>query len=143
MSKLKSYVLVLLAVIFFSGVQPAQNLERKDVAEKYKWNLSDLYPDESAWQKDKSDILRKLDEMVKYKGKLNESAQTLAAALDVYFDMIKQYYRYADYASRLSDEDLRISQNQSLTQQASHVGTEISEKTAFLSPEILKIARRE
>ncbi len=139
MSKLKSYVLVLLAVIFFSCVQPAQNLERKDVAEKYKWNLSDLYPDEPAWQKDKSDILRKLDEMVKYKGRLNESAQTLAAALDVYFDMIKQYYRYADYASRLSDEDLRISQNQSLTQQASHVGTEISEKTAFLSPEILKI----
>ena len=139
MSKLKTFISIVVAVMLFNVTHFAQNLERKDVAEQNKWNLSDLYSNESTWHKDKDDITRKLDEVAKYKGRLGESAQTLASALDMYFDMIKQYYRFADYAGRLSDEDLRISQNQSLTQQASHVGTEISEKTAFLNPEILKI----
>ena len=29
--------------------------ERKDVPDKYKWNLGDLYPSEAAWTKAKDD----------------------------------------------------------------------------------------
>ena len=139
MSKIKILFSVVIFLISFAFQNFAQSLERKDVPEKYKWNLSDLYPNEESWNKDKTVILQKLDEVTKYKGRLAEDAKTLTSALDLYFDMIKQFYRYTEYAGNLSNQDLSNSEYQSLTQQASHVGTEISEKTAFLNPEILKI----
>ncbi len=116
-----------------------QDLERKDVQEQYKWNLSDIYPDADAWRAAKNDASERIESIVRYKGKLGESAENLYNALKNYFDVLKELYRVSDYAERLSDEDLRISKNQSLTQETSHLGTEFSEKTAFLSPEILKI----
>ncbi len=139
MHKIKSVISIFFVLFFFTALSVAQNLERKDVLEKYKWNLSDLYPNEAAWLKDKDNILKKLEEVTKYKEHLADNAETLTSALNVYFDMTKQFYRFAEYAVRLSDQDLRNSQNQSLTQQVSHLGTEISEKTAFLNPEILRI----
>ncbi len=139
MYKIKCVTAILITVFFFTAVCSAQNLERKNVPEKYKWNLTDLYPNDAAWLKDKDNILQKLEEVTKYKGNLSKDAATLNAALNIYFSMAKQFYRYAEYAVRLSDQDLRNSQNQSLTQQVSHLGTEISERTAFLNPEILRI----
>ncbi len=139
MNKFKVSALIISLILFFTIQNIAQNLERKDVPVQYTWNLNDLYPSEAAWSADKDKIIQKLDEVTKFKGRLDESGKTLNSALDLYFNMIKQYYRFSEYASRMSDEDLRNSQNQSLTQQASHMGTEISEKTAFLNPEILRI----
>ncbi len=48
-------------------------------------------------------------------------------------------HKLYDYASKLSDEDLNVSANQALKQQASNLGTKISESTAFINPEILEI----
>ena len=68
-----------------------------------------------------------------------ENADVFYNTLNLYFSMEKEFYRLYDYASRLSDEDLRISDNQALRQKASNLGTKISEETAFISPEILTI----
>ncbi len=139
MNKFKFLVLISFLVPFLTVPNFSQNLGRKDVPVKYTWNLTDLFPDENAWAADKDKIVQMLDEVVKYKNRLSESGETLTSALNLYFGMIKQYYRFAEYADRLRDEDLRDSHYQSLTQQSSHLGTEISEKTAFLNPEILRI----
>ncbi len=139
MAKFKILFSVVIFLLSFALQNFAQSLERKDVPEKEKWNLSDLYPDEASWNNDKAGILKKLDEVEKYKGRLSENAETLTTALNLYFDMVKQFYRFSEYAGNLSNQDLRNSNYQSLTQQTSHVGTEISEKTAFLNPEILKM----
>ncbi len=139
MIKFKTLLSVFFIIPFLAIQNFAQNVERKDVPEKYKWNLSDLYSNEASWNNAKTDILQKLDEVVKYKGQLAENAKTLNSALDLYFDMIKQFYRFSEYASNLYNQDLGNSNYQALIQQASHVGTEISEKTAFLNPEILRI----
>ena len=53
--------------------------------------------------------------------------------------MQKEFAKLYDYASKLSDENLNISANQALKQQASNLGTKISESTAFFKPEILQI----
>jgi len=139
MNKFKILVSILSFILFFTIQNFSQNLERKDVPVQYTWNLNDLYPNEAAWSAEQDKIVNKLDEVIKYKGHLDESAKTLNSALDIYFDMVKQYYRFSEYASRMSDQDLSNSKNQELTQKASHLGTEISEKTAFLNPEILRI----
>jgi oligoendopeptidase F len=117
----------------------SQNIERKDVPPKYQWNLSDLYGSVDQWKQDKPQIIKGIDEVASYKGRLGENAQTFYKALSLYFDVLKKYYKFAEYASRLSDENLKIASNQALSQEASALGTQFSEKTSFISPEILKI----
>ena len=126
-------------LLLVSDVSSAQDIERKNVPEKYKWNLSDMFMSISDWQKTKNEIISNLDDITKYKGRLGESAEIFYTALKNYFDIQKKYYRLSDYASRLGDEDLRNSENQALVQESTRLGTSISEKTSFISPEIITI----
>ena len=132
------YLFTFLLLLFVATTFP-QNLQRKDIPDKYKWNLSDVYKSRQDWLADKDNISKKVDEIVKYKGHLAESPDQLLGALKTYFEAAKNFSRLSDYASRISDEDLNISDNQALLQSASTLGTEFSEKTSFLNPEILKI----
>jgi oligoendopeptidase F len=132
------YLFVSLLILFVATTFP-QNLQRKDIPDKYKWNLSEIYSSRQAWLADKDNISKKIDEIAKYKGHLAESSDQLLGALKTYFDATKNFYKLYDYAQRISDEDLRISTNQELLQSASSLGTEFSEKTSFLNPEIIKI----
>ncbi|MCU7495894.1 MAG: oligoendopeptidase F [Ignavibacteria bacterium] len=117
----------------------AQTLERKDVPLKYQWNLADLYGSVEQWRQDKAEIQKGIDEIAAYKGRLGESAGTFYKAMSTYFDVLKKYYKYSEYATRLSDENLKIGANQALSQEASALGTQFSEKTSFIRPEILNI----
>jgi oligoendopeptidase F len=132
------YLIASLFLLLITSTFP-QNLQRKDIPDKYKWNLEDIYKSHQDWLADKDNISKKINEIVKYKGHLAESPDQLLNALKTFFDAYKSLSRLSDYASRISDEDLRISDNQALLQSASTLGTEFSEKTSFLNPEILKI----
>lgn len=130
----------IISLIFFGSVVILPQVkERSEVPDKYKWNLSDIYPTIQDWQKSGKEIQSGIKEIAEYKDKLSESAATLKKALDVYFNTLKEFYKYTTYASRLSDENLSISENQELTQIANNIGTEFSEKTAFIRPELLQI----
>ncbi|MBI5730693.1 MAG: oligoendopeptidase F [Ignavibacteriales bacterium] len=117
----------------------AQNLERKDVPEKLKWNNSILYKNIDEWQKDKQAVETQIKKISEYKGKLGESADTFYNALRLYFDLYKSFYKLSDYANRVSDEDLRNSENQSLTQVTNTLGTQFGEASSYLSPELLSL----
>ncbi len=119
----------------------AQTKERNDILDKFKWNLADLYPDINSWEKDMNSIAEKILKLPEYQGKLGESSTMLYNALKTYFSIAKDYSKAATYAYRLSDEDIRKSENQALTQQVSNLGTKFSETTAFFRPEILEIPK--
>ena len=137
MPKTKYFIISFLLIPFF--FINAQTLDRKDVPEKYKWNLQDVYKSINDWKADFDKITSQINDVDKYKGKLSENAGTFYNALNSYFNLQKEYAKLYDYASKLSDENLNISANQALKQQASNLGTKISESTAFLKPEILQI----
>jgi oligoendopeptidase F len=138
--KFLKLITILFLLTAFCTVSYSQILERKDVPEKYKWNLKDLYASTQDWMNAKDNISKMLTEVEEYNGKLGTNADTLYAGLNLYFKMLKELYRLSDYASRLKDQDLGNSANQALYQQASNLGIEVNEKTAFISPEILHIA---
>ena len=48
--------------------------ERKDVPDKYRWNLGDLYPSEADWTKAKDALAKRVPEMAKFKGRLGKSS---------------------------------------------------------------------
>lgn len=130
-------------VLFFilSSSIIAQTKERSEIPDKHKWNLADLYADFDSWDKDMNSIAERILKLPEYQGKLGESSTVLYNALKTYFSIAKDYSKAATYAYRLSDEDIRISDNQALTQQVSNLGTKFGEKTAFFRPEILAIPK--
>lgn len=124
---------------YISTNNSAQQIERKDVPEKYKWNLADVFPNIEAWNNATKIFSANLNNIEKYKGQLSASSENLYYTITTYYELLKQIYLISDYASRLSDEDLRISENQALSQQASNHWTRFAEASSFLSPEILTI----
>ncbi len=138
MKQLKSYI-VFIFIVMFVVTSFAQTKERKEIPEKYKWNLTDLFPSINEWKAAKVDISAGIDKFEQYKGKLGQDAQTLVKAMDLYFNTLKEYFRFAVYSGLLADEDLSISSNQALRQESSTLGTKFSESTSWIRPEILAI----
>ncbi len=133
------YFTILTFIFLFASIEFPQQLERKDIPEKYKWNLQDIYKSKADWLKDKDVVVKQIDEIAAFKGHLAESSDMFLKAMVTYFSASKTFSKLSDYAQRLSDEDLRNSENQALTQQTNILGTQFSEKSAFLNPEILTI----
>ncbi len=129
----------LLIFLFVSTFINAQTLNREEIDDKYKWNLEDLYSSVDEWEKDRAKVEGRVDEILKYKGKLGENSNNLLITLDTFYGIIKDYYRVSGYAGKLRDQDLGNSENESLAQKASNLGTKISETASFIDPEILEI----
>ena len=136
----KFFFYVLFSLTIITSTFP-QAPERKDVPDKYKWNLADMYKDISDWHADIKKVELKINEFTSYKSKLSKNSKTLLDALNTYFEMLKTFYKASTYAENLSNEDVNISENQALTQKLSAVGTKFGEASAFLQPEILSIPK--
>jgi oligoendopeptidase F len=132
------YVLVTLTIV--TAIFP-QAPQRSDVPDKYKWNLSDIYPSVTEWKADLSKIENSINDFTAYKGKLGSNSQTFLDALNSYFGMLKIFYKSSTYAGNLSNEDVNISENQALLQQLSSVGTKFGETASFFEPEILSLPK--
>jgi len=117
----------------------AQNKERKDVPEKYKWNNSIIYKNVDEWNKDKEALQVQIETLKSFQGKMSKNSELFYTTLRLYFDIYKTYYKFADYAFRVADEDLRISSNQSLNQISTTLGTKLGEAASFINPEILSM----
>jgi len=113
--------------------------ERKDVPDKYKWNLADLYPSEAAWTKARDAIAARLPELAKYRGRLGKSPKELLAALQTMFDLDLELSRLSVYANSLSDEDVRAARPREMKQSAEELATKFSAATSWVRPEILTI----
>ncbi len=131
---------LLITLLFIIPIKNlSQDLERKDVESKYKWNLTDLYSSQDDWRKAKDEIEKRIEDIAKYKGSLSESADNLLYTLKTYFNVSKDFSMLYEYANDLKDEDLRKGENESLFQEASTLATKFSEVSSFINPEILKI----
>ncbi|OGU65911.1 MAG: oligoendopeptidase F [Stygiobacter sp. RIFOXYC12_FULL_38_8] len=117
----------------------AQNKERKDVPEKYKWDNSIIYKSVDEWNKDKEAIQAQIESLKSFQGKMGKNSELFYTTLRIYFDIYKLYYKLSDYAFRTADEDLRISANQSLNQISTTIGTKLGEAASFINPEILSM----
>ena len=113
--------------------------ERKDVPDKYKWNLADLYPSEADWTKAKEAIAQRLPELAKYRGRLGKSPKEMAAALQTMFDLDRVLSKLSVYAASLSDEDIRAARPREMKQAAEELATAFSAACSWVRPEILTL----
>ena len=141
MTKHKFILFNVLAVLSIAITIFPQSPKRLDIPDKYKWNLADMYPTLADWQNDIKKVESSINDFASYKGKLGENSQNLLNALNSYFGLLKTFYKAGTYASNLSNEDVRISENQALLQKLSAVGTKFGETVSFFEPEILTIPK--
>ena len=98
-----------------------QERDRAQVAEQYTWNLADIYPDLAAWVSVKDSLKAGLAAIRTFAGRLGESPQTLADALETKTRLEKQLARLYVYASMLADQDTRVSESQGMQQEMQRI----------------------
>ena len=103
-----------------------------------RWNLADLYPTLKAWHDDAAALRAELKTIAACRGHLAESAPRLRGCLGRYADAAKRLARLEVYAEELLAEDTGVAESLELSQQARVLGTELSQTTAFVRPELLR-----
>ncbi len=115
---------------------------RDEVEEKYKWDLSKIYISEDEWLKDFEYVKANGDKYLEFKGRLN-NADSIYEFLKFDEEFSKKSDAVYMYAALKFDEDTSNSKYQDLKGKIEKVLTEISTKTAFVIPELLKLSKED
>jgi oligoendopeptidase F len=103
------------------------------------WDLTDLYPTPEAWEADRAAVEAELPDLAQYRGRLGSNAATLADAYDEVSAIYKRAVQLLVYATLKADEDTRVAENSARMQLADALTAQVSEATAWMSPEILEV----
>ncbi|MCK4716686.1 MAG: oligoendopeptidase F family protein, partial [Candidatus Marinimicrobia bacterium] len=142
MKQLIGVLMVFLTLSFFNNEVLSQTRDRSEIADQYKWDLTDLYSSEEAYQKAKDETVKKFDGILKYKGKLTKSPVSLLKSLDYHSNIIKEMLRLSSYAGKKSDLDTRDSKYLAMRQEISQLFTQYNSKSSFIDPEILTMNKK-
>jgi oligoendopeptidase F len=130
------------AVLSIAAADPAHGVERSEVPEKYRWDLTALFPDESAWGKAKQEAVEAIPRLASHQGRLGQSAAALLDAMTAYEQISRQVERLYVYAGQRYTEDTRVARSQQMQQEMSQVYSDFQSATAFLRPELLAVGRQ-
>lgn len=111
--------------------------KRNEIDAKYKWNL-DAMIQNSDIEKLKNEVKLKLEEVLKFKGHITDSSESLYnfyKASDALERLIEKLYSYAHMNY---DTDTTNNKNHALFLEIEKLIEEVSEKITFITPEILK-----
>lgn len=103
------------------------------------WDTSEIYESVEAWDAERQSVLADLEQIEAYRGRLGESASTLADAVELATSLQQRVYRVYTFASLRSDEDTRDSDNLGRLQQAQQLFASYSEATSWAQPELLEV----
>jgi oligoendopeptidase F len=131
-------IAVMVSSFVFAG---AQERDRSNVPDKYKWDLTRIYASDDAWRQAKEKIAAEMPKIREFKGTLGSSAARLADALEYGSRLSKEFARAYVYASMMSDQDTRVSKYQGMQQGMVQLGAQLAAEAAFMEPEILKVGK--
>ena len=132
---------VALALVALVLPAAAQQRDRASIPDKYKWDLTHMYPSNASWRSAKEKLEAEIPSLRQLKGTLGASPAALADALERVTALRKTYYRVATYANLQADQDTRVAEHQGMRQEMMLVGSAFGTETAFIDPEILQIGR--
>ncbi|MBI2620233.1 MAG: oligoendopeptidase F [Ignavibacteriales bacterium] len=124
-----------------ASVASAQERDRNKIPDRYKWDLTQLYPSNEAWKNEKEKTVARFPGIEKFMGTLGSSSGQLLGCLNLVTDISKEMARLYSYASMSSDQDTRESKYLALVQEMSQLWSDFSARASFIEPEILKIDR--
>ena len=112
--------------------------KRSEIADKDKWNLEAMYPDEAKWEEDLSTALKKSEEFASLKGQLTDSAKNLLNALRLYADTMRKAENAFVYSRMRHDEDNTNTKYTEMNNKSLSTLAQISANVSFFTPELLE-----
>ena len=117
--------------------------DRSEVDEAYKWDLTDLYADDEAWEAAFESVQERLEDLRAYEGRATESAATLREVLSTREDVMRTVSNVSAYARMRRDEDTTDQEYQALAARAQSLSSEASSAASFIEPELQALDREE
>lgn len=131
---------IALSIATVGPLQAQELKERKDVADKYKWNLSDMYKTDADFEADLKWIEEQLPGLKSHEGKISKSGEQLLA----YFKASEKVFLNLDnaiaYAHMSYDQDTREQKYSGYKDRADALAAKVSETTSWFSPELVTIS---
>lgn len=112
---------------------------RDKVADKYKWNLEDIYASVDLWENDFKYLDDNASNYSQFEGKLGNSAEDLLACLKFDDSIGIKLSSVALYSSLLKDMDLAHAENSARDGRVEALSSKLSAASSFMNPEILAI----
>ena len=111
----------------------------EDTPDQIRWDLTDLFSSVTAWKEEQVRLVKEIETLGRFQGKLGESPKSLLEAMDAVSALQKDTARMFIYASLGGDEDLRVADGQERVGLARSVFAKFGQVTAYMSPEILDV----
>lgn len=130
---------VLLLMLAFTNTVSAQEKDRSKIADRYKWNLTDIFKTDEAWTEAKDQLVKDIPGLAQFQGKLAQSPAQLLGCLEMSSQLAQRYNKIYVYASMNADQDTRVSKYTAMEQEMNQIGATFGAVSAFIEPEILKL----
>ncbi len=124
-------------------LMPSTVPTRADIRDSDKWDLRHLFADVCKWQEDFAWVQRTYPRLAEWKGKLGESAKSLANCLEFEKSLDLKLERLYHYASLQLAEDSANNEYLARFGRVQNLLTKIGETRAFFVPEIQAIPEDE
>jgi oligoendopeptidase F len=134
--------ILFITLLLAAAANPVSSQDAKDRSEiddQYKWDLTSMYADDEAWEADFAKFESVILEVDRFKGRLNESGETLLEALQMLDETNTLYGQLYVFAGLKSFEDQRVGKYGGMFARAQGIGSEYSGALAYFSPEFLTI----
>ena len=112
--------------------------KRNDIKDEFKWNMQDVYSDESLWEEDYKKVEKLIKKLPLYKGKICENVklfeETLTLVTSIEMIVEKLYF----YANQKYYENLGEGKYQLLSDKSEKILTDFYTASSFVEPELLE-----
>jgi len=113
--------------------------ERKDIEEKYKWDLTDYYKSEEDYNNELNAFCKEYKEIEKYNGKLTDK-NTILECFKFGDKLDARLERLYVYASISRDEDVSVEKNQQRYGKVRNIANEYEMACSFLTPQLSSLS---
>lgn len=116
-------------------------LKRSEIDNKYKWNMTDFYPDWAEWDKDLETLKSMMKEILQYKGQIKDDSKKFVELIKLEEKMGRLLDKLYVYVYMLKDLDSKDEVSSVKLQEIQAIYTEYSVSAAWITPEILQIPK--
>src|SRR5579862_437885 len=112
---------------------------REDIPARFKWNLSHIFADWTAWQDAYDELEGKIEQFAALQGTLSGGASHLLTALQLRDDIGQLEYKVWYFASLCHDQDQRDNTVNAKRQQVQILFAKAAQAAAWFDPELLTV----
>lgn len=111
---------------------------RSQMDPAYQWDLSSLFVNDQDWQTAYDALKDHIDDLSIYQDHLTDGS-TIKSALDLYYDLNRQFDRLFCYASLRHSEDITDSIANNMYNRAISLAMAFEQNSAFIKPQLLAL----